>query len=203
MRAGNTNIGSEDFIAALQNLYGRSQVDRAARRELGYLRAYPAILGHFKAIGQFDHASLTTAALMVYGWMPTIPVLNFDKIDEAITAINAVKCEAAPRANKLEIEALMAFVNRSLVGVSKLLHFADPEKYAIYDRRVVEGIKQEMKPTKGIANVDDYLQYLGQLDSLKAHWPSEKHERVQEILGYEISKLRALEMQYFFRNKEN
>lgn len=194
----NPDVGVEDFIIALEKRYTNSQRDRAGRRELGYLRAYPHIIGYFKAIDKFDQASLTTATLMVYGWMPTIPVLNYEVIDAAISAINAAKRVDAPRVDKTEIEVLMAFVNRSLVGTSKLLHFVDPYKYAIYDSRVLSSITHEIKPPKGFTKIDCYLLYLDRLEALKTKLSEEHLTRIEKILGYKPSILRVLEMNYFF-----
>jgi hypothetical protein len=68
------------FLAVLQKRLASSNGDRKVRRELSYLKAYPHIVNHFKAKAKFNEASITTSALLVYGWMPTIPVLNFSAV---------------------------------------------------------------------------------------------------------------------------
>lgn len=186
------------FLAELQKRLASSNGDRKARRELSYLKAYSHIVNHFKAQAKFDEASITTAALLVYGWMPTIPVLNFSAVEKAWMALNRAKETEAERLQNEEIEAVMAFVNQSLVGTSKLLHFVNPEMYAIYDSRVVASAKAMHPLQKGASKVDHYVNYLNQLEAKKSELTAELVAQVKEKLQYEVSPLRILEMFYFF-----
>ena len=108
---------------------------------------------------------------IIYSWMPTI--LNFSKgsdddekanthLKECIKALKFIKKEIAGDFVKLlnnpafytkdkecHINTLTSFINNSIVGTSKFLHFSFPEHFPIWDSRVERAtrfIKKDGKP---------------------------------------------------------
>lgn len=84
-----------------------------------------------------DKHSLTIGAYFSYGWMPTI-LKNFNMdgdVTEALRVFNNVK-NNQPIADDQEYMSLIRYVNNSMVGASKLLHFINPSQYPIFDSRI-------------------------------------------------------------------
>jgi hypothetical protein len=130
---------------------------------------------------------------IIYSWMPTI--LNFSKgsdddekanthLKECIKALKFIKKEIAGDFVKLlnnpefytkdkecHINTLTSFINNSIVGTSKFLHFSFPDKFPIWDSRVERAtrfIKKDGKPEliKDVKKndyqtkkVDNYISY--------------------------------------------
>ena len=66
--------------------------------------------------------------------MPTILNFKSTEFERAVEIIN--KAKKPERITDDEILILKRLINNSLVGVSKLLHFINPNVYAIWDSRV-------------------------------------------------------------------
>jgi hypothetical protein len=110
-----------------------------------YTYSYNKIIKHFEKLRtDNDYKNwLVIGSSIVYSWMPTI--LNFggresrnvknkkDKIDfeQLIKDIDLKKIEKGK-----ELEPLLKFINNSVVGMSKFLHFSFPENFPIWDSRV-------------------------------------------------------------------
>jgi hypothetical protein len=77
---------------------------------------------------------------VVYGWMPTIPNLALPAGLLPAQRARVVELLNDARARLLTIPELTFlktyFTNNSIVGLSKLLHFLAPARYAIWDKRV-------------------------------------------------------------------
>ena len=140
-------------------------------------------------------------AHFTYGWMPTI--LDFRPIDlqACLTILNKVHCHQTI----LESEALtlVNVVNRSLVGVSKLLHFIDPNRYAIWDSNVCEYLNSRMEGKWKVGELDSYLNYQTLLRSLQGH---SVMTELRKTLGHrfdgEVSNLRILEIVMFLTGRK-
>jgi hypothetical protein len=166
-----------------------------------YLLSYQHILSYFTNIREISASDLVRGAHMAYGWMPTqldlisrIPGVNFDEGGRLLTAAKARMLTVA------EIADLKSLVNNSVIGVSKLLHFVAPNRYAIWDSKVYSFV-YEQPPNPGLANnIDRYCTYLCVLEYLREDRRFEGfHMSVQRKVGYEISDLRAIEL-VMFRN---
>lgn len=132
-------------------------------KEQSYLHTYPAMLRHVSKT-TFDQESLLTTALMVYGWMPTIPVLNTKQIDNLPDRLNQLRA-VGKELETSELEQLQKFLNNSVVGASKLLHFIRPDIYPIWDSRV--SVNCGGRKWNGYINkVDTYLEYKKRLTSI-------------------------------------
>ena len=75
---------------------------------------------------------------MTYGWMPTIldelgELDDVSKEGNLVKYLNKAKHHKKERLNIREIEHIASCINNSVVGASKLLHFINPNVYAIWD----------------------------------------------------------------------
>lgn len=77
---------------------------------------------------------------VIYAWMPTIPDLHYPAALNPAGRANVVSLLNAARARSLTVPEIAFlkenFTNNSVVGLSKLLHFIAPDRYAIWDSRV-------------------------------------------------------------------
>ena len=105
-----------------------------------YLQSYGNINNYFNKLDPIGGHEFIIGAHIVYGWMPTILKLNFEskeRLGECAKILNSVKnCEEIISNDDLKTLA-KPINNGSLIGTSKLLHFIEPTKYAIWDSNVV------------------------------------------------------------------
>jgi hypothetical protein len=165
-----------------------------------YIASYPHLIAYFDR-EETTEADVVRGAHMAYGWMPTIlgiyPSLTFDLASGA-NLLNKARNDGI--LCREEIEALSRLINNSTVGSSKLLHFAAPKSFAIWDSRVYLFIHQQPPHPYRVNNVDRYVEYLTILKNLagRAEFP-EFHRDVEGNVGYPISPMRSLEL-IMFRN---
>ena len=161
----------------------RLQIDRNS----SYLRSYPEFLRYFGDLSAIDEHHLIIAANFTYGWMPTILHFKSDRFAEAVAILNRAKMGELLTDD--ELFCLIALINNSTVGVSKLLHFINPERYAIWDRRVAAYMRSSSDWTGG------YLSYLEVCRSTVAHagFPA-MHHSVNTKVGYPVTSMRAIEL---------
>ncbi|NVN95145.1 MAG: hypothetical protein HXX18_07680 [Bacteroidetes bacterium] len=159
--------------------------------------SYPEFLKYFSDIKTITKHNLVIGINFTYGWMPTIFDFrseNIDKsIDKAIEILNNAKNGITP--NISEFETLKSLFNNSLVGTTKLLHFINPEIFAIWDSRVYYYLTGELAHHYRIGNCESYLsfltfcKYLTEFDEYE-----ELHNSICEKLGYTMTKFRTVEM---------
>jgi len=165
-----------------------------------YLRSYRAIAAHFRGIATFDAETFIVAAHSVYGWMPTVLELAIESdgdLDRAAAAVNRARREFF---DDEELNHLMRVVNNSLVGVSKLLHFASPDNFAIWDSKVYQFVLEKKPYHYRMNNIQDFAEYhqaLHRLGEDKVQFPS-LQSQVNQKLGYDVKPLRALELVIFY-----
>lgn len=174
-----------------------TEIDQAQ----SYIRAYPHILASLKSRQVLDEQDFVCGAHMVYGWMPTILEIHASesvKVPEGVALLNKARAEGC--LSKDEIERLAQLVNRSVVGASKLLHFVNPEAFAIWDSKIYQFTHPE-KPEPyqhRVNNAAAYGEYLMLLQELRQ---DERlpgfHASVNRKMGYPVSALRALEVVMF------
>lgn len=167
-------------------------------RGKSYLNSYPSILAHFKTLREsaINRDQFIVACHIVYGWMPKVLTIHERYVDSAVAALN--KAREGESLDVADLEALKKAVNNSMVGVSKLLHFLDPETYAIWDSKVCSYILGRKAYTQ-VNNPEYYLAYLNRIRELtqEADYP-EIHEKVRAMVGYSITKLRSIEVVMFY-----
>ena len=168
----------------------------------GYATSYPHLLQAL--VGRpIDAAGYVAVAHMVYGWMPT--VLELRTRSAVPFADEAAILESARNGAALsedQLDQLKASINNSIVGVSKLLHFLCPDRYAIWDSKVYSYMRAVADPGwNGRVDHEDvnktgrYRTYMDELRCLvdgPAFQPA--RQRVNHEMGYPVTALRAAEV---------
>lgn len=197
----------EDFktrvnIQKLEDNFQPIETFLSVNEQSSYLQSYPAMLAFFNdKQGALTENDFVVGAHMVYGWMPTIITFNKEKMNDALSAINRAKNGELLTAD--ELEAIKSCVNNSMVGASKLLHFINPQLYAIWDSKVcryITGVSHQQK----VNSVANYLLYL----DLCRHITSQKefatlYSKAKCIAGIDISAFRAVELIMFMNGAGN
>jgi hypothetical protein len=165
-----------------------------------YTTSYPHLIAFFKNKDNLDYSDFIQGIHMIYAWMPTIPKLNLQDDKEfekkCVHIINRVK--SGNIIDRDEVTFLKSVINNSLVGLSKLLHFINPDIYAIWDSRVYRYIHQKEPYHSAVNNLEQYIDYIEYVTELKNDNKTAKlHNLVCELLGHQVSHLRALELIMF------
>lgn len=182
-----------------------------------YIYSYPRILAHFSEFSSDKHSPsykenlLIQGILMIYGWMPRIPHLDFNeevnstdcsKIKENVDFLSRFNHKSKDDVYLIlsksdsDIENLKKFVDNSLTAVSKILHFIRPEDFLIWDSKI--------RKTLGISefyrnNIKKYREYISAFKSLRKEYESKDRikrilEEAKEIFQYNISFARLIEL---------
>jgi hypothetical protein len=169
------------------------------KREKSYFEQYPALrYAAIEVMKSRDNRELLLLEMAVYAWMPQIircrptSVLDNKGLQELLSgrirdADALVQMCSMPLAK-----------GHSWVALSKVLHFIEPESFAIWDSRVAScfGLKWSSQWNR----LDVYTSYLRILTHLANETPAEIAEikaHVARVCGYEISTLRSLELMLF------
>ena len=97
-----------------------------------------------------------------------------------------------------DIELLAKLVNNSLVGASKLLHFTDPNSFAIWDSKIYSSVYEEAVHNYRVNQLGKYRNYMSRLEQIKRRPDFLMfHKSVESKVGYEVSALRAIELVMF------
>lgn len=157
--------------------------------------SYREFLKYFNDITIITEHNLVISINFVYGWMPTIFDFRSDNFEEAIEILNNAKKGEIPTVKQLEI--LKGLFNKSLVGTSKLLHFINPEKFAIWDSRVYRYLTGQEAYNHRIGNCEAYLAFLNFCDFITRSKEYEKaHNSICNKLkpDYSLTKFRSAEL---------
>ena len=166
-------------------------------KQENYLLAYSYFVSYFQQKDTLARERIVIGISFTYSWMPTIlKTINLSEPDQLILIFNKVK--QGHLISTQELQILKNAFNNSLVGVSKLLHFIQPEKYAIWDSRVFRFLSGNEPHVSIFKQPETYLSYLTLLDNLKNEPAFSKFYRLmQQKVGYPISEYRALELAFF------
>ena len=142
---------------------------------------------------------------MVYGWMPTVLKLTSQSTEHQRFSAEASVLESirlGVDASASDLTMLKASINNSIVGVSKLLHFLRPERYAIWDSKVYSYLRSQADPNwnrkvdheqvNSLAQYESYMNALSALVSRPEFRPV--HQKVNDVFQYEVTALRAAEV---------
>lgn len=163
--------------------------------ENSYLNSYQEFIQYFSEAPKIEKHHLIISSHFVYGWMPTILKLKLNNIEEVLQILNNAKTNKI--LNSIELEKLRFSVNNSLVGTSKLLHFINPEIYPIWDSKIFKYWSGN-KTTYGIHKPENYLEFTDQVrEIIQLKGFAKIHNRINELLKYEVSSVRALELLIF------
>jgi hypothetical protein len=125
--------------------------------------------------------------------MPTIFNFRSNNFDDVVQILNRAKQGLVP--TKEELASLAHCFNNSLVGTSKLLHFINPEKFAIWDSRVYRYLTGESPHTYRLNKSEAYLDYLDFCAYLtKQNGFEEIHKSLEKKIGYKMTKMRVVEL---------
>lgn len=192
--ASATPLGCSDRRALIGSLVRDSE--RLSSWVSGtYDVSYPEFLEYFRAAGPLTRHHLIISANFVYGWMPTILDFRSGSFVEAVALLE--KARAQETLGPDELHELARLVNNSIVGASKLLHFACPSHYAIWDSRVAKYLGTSVQG--GRRGVEQFAAYNACCLSLAA-LPEARAitGRLSSKIGYQLSPLRAIELVMFY-----
>lgn len=155
--------------------------------------SYPEFLKYFRDIKKITKHNVVIGINFTYGWMPTIFDFRSSDIDLVIDILNRAKQGQIPNENELDI--LKKCFNNSLVGTSKILHFINPDVFAIWDSRVFRYLTNKEPHQNRIDNYKSYLDYLEFCKYLtdKPEYIT-IHNYIINKVGYGMTKLRTVEL---------
>jgi hypothetical protein len=160
-----------------------------------YHKSYYYFVNYFSKKKKFTEEELVIGANFTYGWMPTIMNFKSNNFQMAVTILN--KAKKTERISTDEIILLKQLINNSLVGTSKLLHFINPNVYAIWDSRVCNFLTGKSHKQK-VENIERYWSYLD-LCLKVAQSPrfAQIHNAFIHKIGYHVSPMRTIEQIMF------
>lgn len=162
------------------------------KRQSDYL-SYPEFLKYFSDLKTITQHNLTIGINFTYGWMPTIFDFRSDNFDEALDILNSAKIGHKPTADNLTL--LKGLLNNSLVGTTKLLHFINPDNFAIWDSRVYRYLTNKEPYDYRIGNCNTYLDFLAFCDYLtKQQEFYLLKKNVEKKVGYSMTAFRVAEL---------
>lgn len=163
-----------------------------------YQKSYQYFIDYFSDGRVLTERDLVISANFTYGWMPTI--LKFKELvdrdfSSAVDAINQAR-SPYPISND-ELLKLKKVINNSIVGASKLLHFINPNVYAIWDSRVCNFLlnKHNQKILSSSEVFKSYLELCSRVVSGSSFRAI--HDSFVNKIGYEVSELRTVEQIMF------
>lgn len=162
-----------------------------------YLISYPHFLNYFKNLESINLENVIIGISFTYSWMPTIlKSIKLENSEKIISILNDVK--NGKQINVEELSILKTAFNNSLVGTSKLLHFINPNDYAIWDSRVFKFLNNEEPHKYKLEKPETYLKYLKLIEDLKTEKTfKDFYNLMIEKVGYKITEHRALELAFF------
>lgn len=178
------NITPEKFIQDAKNTAIQLRSD---------FISYPEFLEYFKNLDEITKHNLVIGINFVYGWMPTIFDFRSDNFDEAINILNKAK-NGTELITEDDLTLLKGLFNNSLVGSTKLLHFINPDKYAIWDSRVYRYLTNNNNYNQ-IENCNNYLDYLTFCQELINHEGfSLLKNQIEVRVGYSMTIFRIVDL---------
>ena len=182
-----------------------------------YTYTYEKFIDHFEELRKKDKEEwLVIGSSIVYSWMPTILNIagrdpkadkNLQKIKEdAIESLNNISKNLDGESLEKDLKKLKLFINNSVVGMSKFLHFSFPDHYPIWDSRV-ESVLYETatgKTTKSnyhrLKIINNYMEYRTScLELIKDEENGliKKFDKYEELKG--LRDLRKIEFLLFLK----
>jgi hypothetical protein len=154
---------------------------------------YKHFLEFFTRLSSIDAHAFVISACFTYSWMPRKLTLDFSLVERATQVVQAASRPDNISADDLAL--LVRCINHSLVGASKLLHFASPKSYPIWDSRVFRYIYGRRPSQNQISHVPSYFTYRQTLLRFASDARSETiQQSLSEQIGYPVTTLRALEV---------
>ena len=161
-----------------------------------YVKSYPLLLKSTAHLcGAMGSNAVPGIAHIVYGWMPTIlKNLTFDDhINDHLIAARQINDfqSAFNLVDGLETSP----VNNSWVGLSKVLHFINPEFFPIWDSVVAKNFGVSDYKIKQKKIYTNYMKFIS--ENLEFKSVSTVQDLFEKRANYTISKVRACEFILF------
>ncbi|WP_154854562.1 hypothetical protein [Cyclobacterium xiamenense] len=164
----------------------------AIKRQSDYI-SYTEFLKYFSDLNTITRHNLIIGINFTYGWMPTIFDFRSDNFKEALDILNDAKTGVKPTVENLVL--LKGLLNNSLVGTTKLLHFINPDNFAIWDSRVYRYLTNQEPYNNRIGNCNTYIDYLAFCDYLTKQSEFETLQKIIESkIGYSMTAFRVAEL---------
>lgn len=164
-----------------------------------YQRTYSEMINYFASVDEVKEKHLILFAQLIYGAMPTMVNIDLSEKKDVLGILNnAVKGSILSGEEILKIKN---YINNSLVGTSKLLHFINPKEYAIWDSRIYRYITGKNSAT-GIGNIEKYQEYLKTIKSISLLDNYDQlHKTISANFDYDIQPSRVMEIIMFQTDK--
>ena len=161
LTASNINLPTLDQAVDLMRLNKLSE----GSREATFLRTYPAVLVSAKSSDRAVTETFLMTAAFVYGWMPGILRVESQRLDAAAKAFDTARAQDA-EFSEGDVKAVASCL-QSLVAASKVLHFANPFLYPIWDRKI-EKFRRDAPPSQyHMAQTENYAAYVEDIQQVK------------------------------------
>jgi hypothetical protein len=171
-----------------------------------YREGYWALLDLFEAhVRLEDRPSMIAGATAVYGWMPRIfrKLREYSRIMEPLEQLRNASSgtealtfvQACPHP-----EILLRFVDGSVVGTSKFLHFLNPKAVPVWDSRVASNFGIG---AAGVTRTDRFLDYWSGLSACEADPPAAFRDFCRAPDGRDAPRLRLMEYALFLNGKHD
>jgi len=167
-----------------------------------YPRQYPIFLEFFAESAPWTGDRVILAAALAFDWMPRMmESWNLEGVEDALNAYLSSTLSRREKRAAL-VEAIGLFLNGTLTGTSKFLHFFDPNNFAILDRYVVRALG--LHKLKNVHK--DKVTYLAYLDAIDAV-PTNMAQDLKSLAAIyhhpycSVGKLRAVELALYLSGK--
>ncbi len=176
-------------------------------RAATYLRTYPAILATAAVEGVDASIKFSQLATMAYGWMPRVLRLDSDHLPDSIEALQLAQNSTEVTWTRVPINDIAQSLH-SVVGASKLLHFAMPHLFPIWDKKV-ESFRLGQEPMQfHMTRAENYTAFVEEVHDIRrdARFVDFHEEFNQAFIGrlvrlridpYHLSEVRAVELAVF------
>lgn len=182
------NVSIEDIKKDAQNFNPSASAS--------YHIAYPEFIRYFKDLEEINKHNIVIGAHFAYGWMPTIFDFRSNEFDKVADILNGAKAGLTLTVDDLKM--LRSCFNNSLVGSSKILHFINPKKFAIWDSRICRYLLKRDRPSHKINEPTLYLDYLKFCTYITNMEAFAEIQQIMEIkLKYQLTSFRAIEIAMF------
>jgi len=177
-------------------------------RQTTYLRTYRTLVDLAATLVDSPHQRFLQVATAAYGWMPRIVRMDPDYLDRAVEAFTEASRASRADIRESTIEAVSDCLH-SVVGASKVLHFANPDVYPIWDSKVQRVWRQSEPSQDYMSRPSNYITYAEEVHALCGQKPafddfysefSSAYAGRLKLLGiplYVIGKVRATEASAF------
>lgn len=155
--------------------------------------SYKEFLTYFAGISTITKHNLVIGINFTYGWMPRIFQFRSNMFEEALAILNNAKKGVIPKSVQLRV--LKELFDNSLVGTTKLLHFINPEVFAIWDGKVYRYLTGLEANGNRMVDYEAYFDYLNFCNIIvKDPAYDNVHQSIIRKIGYTVTKLRSVEL---------